>query len=146
MRQTNQEKYVANEVIENRSGKFWRGEDSIIRIISYPTAERTSVDAEECLVAIAQLCQGQKYSVLADIRNSLGPINRAERQTYTSSETIRLITALALIVESPLSRIIASFFLGISQLPCPTQVFTSEEKAIHWLRGFVEEHDRSKKN
>ena len=135
---------MAKEVIENRSGKFCLGDDGIIRVTAYPTAGRTPTDAEESLAAIAQLCQGQAHPVLADIRNSQAPTSREERQTYVRSETARRIIALALVVESPLSRIIASFFLGISKLPCPTQVFTSEEKAIHWLRGFVEDNSGSK--
>ena len=128
---------MANEVIETRSGKFWLGEDGIVRIVIVPTPERSQADAEESIAAFVKLCRGQMRPALADIRNTK-TTNREERLAYTKAEEAKLVLALGLLVESPLSRIIASFFLGISKLPFPTKVFTSEEAALLWLRGFVE--------
>ena len=44
---------------------------------------------------------------------------------------------IALLGSSPVDRVIANFFLGISKVPCPTKFFTAEREALAWLRGSV---------
>ena len=134
---------MGSEAIETSLARFWMGEDGIIRIFVQPADSTRHHGAEESLSALAKLCRGRKHPVLADIRNARAP-SREERLAYASAEEIKLVGALALVVESQLSRIIASFFLGINKLPCPTQVFTCEEKATQWLHGYVEEDRGSK--
>jgi hypothetical protein len=43
-------------------------------------------------------------------------------------------TALALIAGSPVTQMIANFFIGINRTTTPQQMFTDEGKAIAWLR------------
>ena len=40
---------------------------------------------------------------------------------------------IALLGRSPVDRVIANFVLGVSNLPCPTKFFTSEDAAVQWL-------------
>jgi hypothetical protein len=45
--------------------------------------------------------------------------------------------ATALIVDSPVGRIIGNFFIGMNKPGIPVKIFDSEDKAIQWLRGFI---------
>ena len=42
--------------------------------------------------------------------------------------------ALALLVDNQLSRLLGNFFVGFQKGQYPVKLFTSTEKAKHWLR------------
>jgi hypothetical protein len=44
---------------------------------------------------------------------------------------------LALVVTSPLSRVIGNFLLRIQRPQMPASLFNSEESALRWLKGFT---------
>jgi hypothetical protein len=70
---------------------------------------------------------------LADIRN-IKSITRGARIYFTSEETGAVLRAQAVIVGSPLSRVIGNFY-GLYGMPYPIKLFTAEAKAIEWLKG-----------
>jgi hypothetical protein len=75
--------------------------------------------------------------VLIDMR--LGRENdRETREYYSSSEGLRATKALALLVESPFTRVMANFFISINKPLVPTRLFTSEDAAVAWLKTFLE--------
>jgi hypothetical protein len=77
----------------------------------------------------------EELPVLADIRH-VKAIEREAREVYRSREKYNMeVTALAILVGSPLSRAIGNFFIGLSRMPMPTRLFTSEADAIRWLKG-----------
>lgn len=46
----------------------------------------------------------------------------------------KLVFAAGLVVESPLSRALGSFFIGLARPVAPTKLFDTVEKAIEWLK------------
>jgi hypothetical protein len=54
------------------------------------------------------------------------------RRIYVNGLQPALFYAAALIVTSPLSRAIGSFFLGLTRLPVPTRLFESVDEASAW--------------
>ncbi len=48
-----------------------------------------------------------------------------------------MVSAVALIVDTPLSRILGTFFLSVNKPPYPVRMFDDEESAVAWLRAFV---------
>ena len=58
--------------------------------------------------------------------------------TAGSTPSRRARVAIALLVGSPLSRVIGNFFVGLNRSTFPLRLFTSEEEAIAWLRTFLE--------
>jgi len=44
---------------------------------------------------------------------------------------------LALLIESPLSKIAANLFLKFNKPQYPTRIFTDEEKAMEWLKSYL---------
>ena len=61
-------------------------------------------------------------------------IERSARVLYAASTTS---VAVALLVGSPLTRVIGMFFMGLNRPATPTRLFTSEPEALAWLRTFV---------
>jgi hypothetical protein len=64
-------------------------------------------------------------------------LNREARRYLAGPETSVFVSAVGLLVTSPLARAVGSFFLGINRPPTnPTRLFGCEAEALEWLRGF----------
>ena len=57
------------------------------------------------------------------------------RAYYASEEAARAITALAMVSNSTLGRIVANLLIGLNSTPIPMRLFGSEEAGLHWIRG-----------
>jgi hypothetical protein len=111
--------------------------DGILHVTYLPGVEETLADAEENFRAGTAAWGEQRRPVLVDAREVKFQ-NRDVRQYHSRPESMRRVSALALLVESPLSRIIANFFITLNKPATSTRVFTSEEEAHAWLKGFME--------
>jgi len=65
---------------------------------------------------------------LVDIRGIRRSTPQA-RRVHPNAKTARL----AILVGSPVSRMLGNAYLGINKLPCPTKLFTKTELAAEWL-------------
>ncbi len=72
------------------------------------------------------------------VRSSGASESSKEIRDYFSSTAVKdFFICGAVVVNSFLMRIGANLFLKISAPPCPTKVFTDEEKAFEWVRQFI---------
>jgi hypothetical protein len=94
------------------------------------------VDAKENLSVIKQFGNGKPIPVLVDIRESKGG-SKESRAYFSSEEAGKIQSACALIVSSPLSRLIGNFFIGLNKTKFPTKLFLKEDEAITWLKTFL---------
>jgi hypothetical protein len=125
------------EAVEvTRTGKIWLDADGIMRIVTFPGVEDTMDDAKQNVAACAKLAAGKPRPTLIDMRN-LKAQSREVRAYYTGPETARLNLAIAILVDSPMSRVIGNFFLGFNKTDAPTKLFKSEDEALTWLKGFL---------
>ena len=84
---------------------------------------------------ISKIANGKKTPVLVDIRESKG-VTKECRKYFASKEVAKVQTACALLIESPFSRLIGNFFLGLNKPLFPTKLFNNKEDAINWLKQF----------
>jgi hypothetical protein len=88
-------------------------------------------EAQEVDAEITALHRGKVLS-LVDLRE-VGSIDRSAREFFMDqNERYR---AVALLVGSPATRMLANFFLGLKRGSIPVRMFVSEEDAITWLCG-----------
>ena len=99
-------------MIETRTARIWLGEDGIIRAVLFGVLSEGVAIARENWEAINQVSQGKIRPVFADIRN-VKTVGAEERRFYARLETKDLLSAVALLVASPLSRVIGSFFCDL---------------------------------
>ena len=104
--------------------------------MSHAGAEVILADTQENAAAFDKLSEGKKRLVLIDIKE-VKSISREARQYYGSEKMTESASATALLVGSPVTRVIGSFFLGLYRPSHPVKLFTSEAEAIKWLKGFV---------
>jgi len=117
---------------ETRTAVFERAADGMLHSRTKIDAVEGVSEAQENLDAIAALCGDELLPMLCDI-TGLKAQDRDARDLYSSTE---LTTAVALVVHSPLARVIASFYLGLNRPLVPTRVFTSERAAHDWLKNY----------
>ena len=89
-------------------------------------------DAQEHLRILAELAGGKKVGVLVDLRN-VASQDRAARAAYAGEESLAFTRRCALLIGSPMARVIGSFFLGINKPLYPTRLFTSLKEAEAWV-------------
>lgn len=120
----------------SRVAKLWVGEDGICRIIHAPNAEVSLQDARETLAAYLEINDGKRLPLFVDTK-SMKSISRDARHLYAGEEAAGCAAAVALIVETPVSKVLGNFYLGLSNPHLPSRLFTSEVEALGWLKGYL---------
>ena len=125
---------LANQV-HIRTGTIYADPYGIIHVCFEPGAEATLADAQESVRAALPLLAGARRPLLVDMRQ-LKSLDREARNYYGSPESMDNTTAVALLVGSRVSTVIANFFLAVTKSTVPSRLFTDEAQAIEWLKGF----------
>jgi len=124
-----------------RTAELWSDEEDIAWLAFFPEAELEEEDAVEIVRRAAETFVGERYVVLADIRN-LKSISNEARQYFAGRQSEELHNALAILVGSTATRLIANFFINFHKPGRPTRVFTDERKAVKWLKQFLPKNQR----
>lgn len=120
--------------IHTRTAKIWLDEHGICRF-DVQTGERLELaDAQEAFEAVLSISDGNSPSILVDLRN-MKAISKEAREYFSQEDNTRKISALAFLVDSPLSKMLANFYIGLNPPGVPTKLFTKGEDAIPWLKG-----------
>jgi hypothetical protein len=116
--------------------KVWLADDGIVRSDMLPDANETLETAKENVKAGIKVAGGNKRPLLLDM-SKISSMNKEARDYYAmgdkrdSSES-----AVALLISSPLSRVIGNFFMGLNKPVIPTKLFNDKELALAWLKTF----------
>jgi hypothetical protein len=122
--------------IATRTCHYWRDHHGIVHAVIKPGVDETLDDARENVAASARMFGGTPQAILIDSRG-LRSQTREARAHYTAQAAGQTISAAAILVASPLTRIIANFYMGLGRGAFPTKTFTSEAEAIFWLRRYA---------
>lgn len=115
---------------------IYLGDDHICRNTVKKNAEIGLKEAVAATEAVVEIFNGEIAPILVDIRQ-IRSISREAREHFTMKNRKPNVSAIGLLVKSPLSSLIGNFFLGINKSSVPTRIFTSEKKATEWLRKFL---------
>jgi hypothetical protein len=119
---------------ENEYAKCWIKEG--ILFFAYKEGVRIDINAAKKIIeARAQFQNDRYYPLLTDIRG-VSYFEKPARD-YFATEGTRLIRSTAILVGSPMSVLIARFYLSINKPAIPTQIFTNRDEALKYLSAFV---------
>ncbi len=90
-------------------------------------------DAKENTAIVIRISGGANYPILVDLRE-IKSISKEARDHFSMRGRKPNVTAIAMLVSSPLSRIIGNFFLGLNRPTVPTRLFTSEKEGVSWIK------------
>lgn len=121
---------MAEKRYQTDAGEMVMKDDGIIRFRVTPGTMVDAAAAEQCVRGAIELAGEKNHLLLVDMRGLSG-ITQEARKVYNDGPA----TAVALLIESPVSRVIGSFFLGLNKPAYPLKLFTNEDKAIEWLKG-----------
>ncbi|WP_155852966.1 DUF7793 family protein [Arthrobacter sp. H14] len=113
--------------------------DGVIRLQLPPGIHISEAVARKTIDRLIELSGGRTVPVLLQL-TGVGSVSRRARRAYAATKSA---SAFALLGESPVDRVIASFFLGGEAPNCPTKFFTSESEALTWLEGYVQAEEVS---
>lgn len=123
--------------IKTRIAKLWLAEDGVLHYRYDAGTEATLDDAKEEVAAAVQLSKGIRRPTLVDLRY-MKSASRDARKYYASDDAARAEKVAALLIGSPVSRVIGNFYMAIAKPKIQTRLFTSEGEAIEWLKQFRE--------
>jgi hypothetical protein len=121
-------------VITHPKFRMWLRPDGIVQLVWVPRTTVLLDDATAALEEMAQLTDGRRSPLLVDMRDT-GPLDRPTRTELTRRSDLQ--SAVALVAGTPLSRMMANFFLSVNKPPFPTRMFDNEASALAWLQAFV---------
>ena len=123
----------SSKVHRTSVSEIWRGEDGIIRSVYFkPNTVVTLENALENRKVGEALYDGSAMLWLIDIRNVKSTTKEA-REIGASEETARRTGAMAILVESQMTKTIGNLFMKLNQPKYPTRMFTEEKDAVAWL-------------
>ncbi len=121
-------------VITRPKFRMWLRPDGIVQLVWASQAAMGLEDAVAATEAMTQLTGGRRSPLLVDTHD-VGPQDRPARTEFARRGD--LVSAVALIVGTPLSRMMGDFFLAVSKPMAPTRLFDDEASAVAWLQAFV---------
>lgn len=83
-----------------------------------------------------EILAGQVMPAVADI-SAIKHVDKDARQFISSPQAGEDLSALAVIINNPVTRMIGNFFLKFHQPAYPFRLFTSVEDATQWIKKFA---------
>jgi len=111
---------------------FRRDDRGFVHAVIRAGSEMALAHAQENVAMIYELGGRQRTRVLVDMRG-VRTQSREARQYFAGAEAEKATTAVALLIGSPVSRVLANFFLRLSPQRIPTALFTDEASAVAWI-------------
>jgi hypothetical protein len=123
---------MTSEPAEVTSEKFrmWLRPDGIVQLVWNPRVHILDADAKDATAAMARLTGSRRAGLLVNAHNTLS-MERSAREEFV--QRADLVTAVALVVATPLSRLMGNFFIAVNSPTAPTRLFDDEESALAWL-------------
>ena len=108
--------------------------DGILQVWMHDV-EHDEAGARELLGALRRLVDsGEEVPILIDLTDS-GIVERQVGRIFATEGDVSC--AQAFLVDSAFTRILANLILRYASAPQPSRLFTSEDEAVRWLRGFL---------
>lgn len=114
----------------------WMGSDGICRTKIKPNSHVTLKEASENTEAVSSFYKDKRFPLLIDSRD-IKSMDREARNQFSTNNRETRINSFAVIVRSPLSRVIGNFFMGLNKPQVPAKLFDNEEEALAWLKTFL---------
>ena len=127
---------MSDEHLEMTGEKFrmWLRPDGVVELAWAPHVPSGLADALAAIDAMTRLTGGRPTPLLVRTTDA-GPQDRAARMEFIRRHEV--VSAVALVVGNPLSRMMATFFINVSRPKAPTRMFEDEAAAVAWLKEYL---------
>ena len=111
--------------------RMWLRPDGIVEIRWAPAVPSGLPDAIEVIEAMTGITGGRPAPLLVHTEDA-GPQDRAARMEFIRRQEV--VSAVALVVGNPLSRMMATFFINVSRPDVPIKLCEDADAAAAWLK------------
>ena len=108
--------------------------DGTVVLVFHPGSHLDAENTGPVVRAHVAAAAGQKRPTLADLRG-MRSATREARELAAAPDVAAVTLRMALIVKSPVSRVLGNFFMKVTHPKYPTRIFNDEVAARDWLRG-----------
>jgi hypothetical protein len=110
--------------------------DGTVVLVFDPGTRLDADNTADVVRAHIAAAAGKKRLTIADVRG-LRSATREARELAGGANVVAITLRMALIVKSPVSRVLGNFFMTVTNPKYPTRVFTDEAAARSWLREYA---------
>src|SRR5262245_59003398 len=128
--ETNKPRFTVRETEKIR---FILSADDIVHIECLPNTVMTITEGIISTMVVREIVNSTPLPMLCDLTNVVR-LTRECREHFAGPEHAAIFTRCALIVSSPIAKIIGNFFLGANAPLRPTRLFTNKVEALKWLK------------
>jgi len=121
-----------NEII-TKSGKIWIEDEIVRNRVLLEGGKFTLEMAKEDTEVFKKLVKKIKGKKLLLVEVGATEIPK-EVRNYQVAEGPKIFDKIATVGGNPVSRVIVSFYLGLTKMPIPMQIFGTVDEAIRWLK------------
>ena len=120
------------EVIHTSIADVFAEPDGTV-VVRFLAGSHLTVEVTPAVIrAQISAARGAQRPTLADLRG-IASNERGARELAAGPEIVAVTLRMALLVESPVSRIFGNFFMRVTRPAYPTRLFTDEASARRWL-------------
>jgi hypothetical protein len=112
-----------------RCFRIYEGQDDIVRVVWERDVRVTGEMAKQAIAAVDDL-NGDRPRPLLVYMARTNALDRAARDHFAQKSSA---SAIALVGETPVDRLLAAFALNHGDTPTPARYFADERDAIAWL-------------
>jgi len=130
-----------NNVLEAAKFMTWKDDQGIVKTKVKPFSEvglQDAIENSELVNSFEPESHQAGYPLLVDLRQ-LKSISKEARKHFSMKGRESKVIAIAMLVESNLSRRAANFYLSLNKPKVPVKLFNEEVKAEEWCLDFLSE-------
>jgi uncharacterized membrane protein YagU involved in acid resistance len=120
--------------IETSAYWTWLGEDGIARTQVKKGSEVELDHAVENSRAVNSL-NAPNFPLLIDARG-IKSMTKEAREYFSVNDRETKVTAMAILIKSPLSKVIGNFYMLLNKPKMHSKLFIDEASALKWLKKF----------
>lgn len=125
-----------SDALEGAAGLIWLNDDGIIiDIIDAGKPVHNREHAIEHIKVYQQIAGTIARPLMVDITN-IRSLERGAREVYANPANADFVSAVALITNSTISRVVGNFYISIHNNPTPIKLFKEPRKAKEWLMNY----------
>lgn len=129
-----------NNIIKTSVATIKKTKDFLIEVDYNSENEINLDDAKKVHEAFLELCNHQPFTILIEDKGRFVTFSDEAKRFYVNDEKLKPYkVALAMVVKSLPSRIIAKFYLSFYKPYYKTKIFSNKQNAIKWLEKMYNE-------
>lgn len=98
--------------------------------------ELTSAEMDKDISKFKSIVGNERICMVVELNPGYRP-SRKEERDLIAEEINKIARAMALITNSPVTRMIANLFLGFRPAEYPVKMFSNEADAIKWIKQYL---------